>query len=325
MDLLYEDFPHILDTRQFPLSFIERLGRTANAIRTDPSRFRKVLRGKKVVVLFSQPSLRTFESSIEAAEMLGARVHAFENAAEFSSIKKGETIKDTIRILKHYNSDFFIIRWHTEGSVHAAADVAGLSHPVINAGDGPGQHPTQALLDEYTIRREFKSFDRPLVIGMVGDLLRGRTTHSLTYLLGKLYPNVSFFFISPDSARMKPEIIDYLKRHQRRYVEVPSARLDQYAAACDVLYMTRPQTDQEDDPEARARLIAEYQSFILTPEIVATMKPESIIMHPLPRTFELPEEIDDDPRARYFEQAENGLWVRMALLTEIQTQLQLAA
>ncbi len=314
----FDGFPHVLESQQFTIPNLMELFHVADAIRSRPEKYRDVLHGREMVVAFSQPSLRTFTSSIRAAQRLGANVLAFENAKEFSSVAKGESLEDSVRILVGYGTDYFIIRWHTEGSVAKAAAVAGPDHPVINAGDGPGQHPTQALLDAYTIWREFKHFDRPLVVGMVGDLQRGRTVHSLTYLLGKLFPNVSFFFISPESAPMKPEIIDYLKRHERRFVEVKQPRLYDLADAFDILYMTRPQTDQEDDPGARAQLIAEYQQFILTPEVAERMKPEAIIMHPLPRTFELPPEIDQDPRARYFPQAQNGLWLRMALLERIE-------
>lgn len=321
MSYPFEGFPHVLDTRQFSADFLSSLFGMADAIRSRPENYQGVLAGREVNVIFSRPSLRTFASSIKAAQRLGARVLAFENAEQFSSIAKGESLEDTLRVLRDLGTNYFIIRWHTEGSLQRAAEVCGNECPVINAGDGPGQHPTQALLDVYTITRELKTMDQPLVVVMVGDLHRGRTTHSLTYLLGKLYPNVSFIFISPPSAKMKPEIIDYLNRHHLHYVEVTTARLEDYAPVADVLYMTRPQTDQEDDPAARERLIAEYKPFILTPEIVSTMKPESIILHPLPRTFELPTDVDHDPRARYFQQAQNGLWVRMALLERIQNSM----
>lgn len=314
----FEGFPHVIQSQQFSISFLLELFRVANAIRSRPESYFGRLINRTVAILFDQPSSRTFASFVLACQRLGASVVPMEHMARFSSVAKGESLEDTVRMFLEYDVDYFIIRWHEEGSVARAAEVAGPEHPVINAGDGPGQHPTQALLDTYTIWREFYDLDRPIVVGIVGDLLNGRTAHSLAYLLGKLFPNVSFFFISPESARMKPAVIEYLHRHSRHLQEVTKPRLFELANAFDVLYMTRPQLEYHDDDEQRTALIELYKPFVLTPDIVEEMKPDAIILHPLPRTFELPAEIDTNPRARYFQQMGNGLWLRMALLERIE-------
>lgn len=313
----FEGFPHVLEAQQFSESFLLELFQTAEAMRLRPTDFSHLLAERQVIIAFGEKSTRTFTSFDLAAKRLGAVVAGSQSMDITSSVAKGESFDDTIRNLLAYGPDFLIVRWPTEGSVARAAELAGQQCAVINAGDGPGQHPTQALLDLYTIWRHYKSFDRPIVVGMVGDLQRGRTTHSLTYLMAKLFPSISFYFISPASCRMKPEIIDYLKRHQRRFEEVTQPRLSELADRCDVLYITRPQLNLEPDIAKQERLLREYQDFILTPEVVERMKPEAMIMHPLPRTFELPVVVDCDPRAKYFEQAGNGLWLRMALLASI--------
>lgn len=315
---VFDGFPHVLESQQFSVRFLEELFSVADAIRSRPEQYFGRLINQTVAILFDQPSSRTFASFLLAAQRLGATVVPMEHMARFSSVTKGESLEDTIRMFLQYQTNYFIIRWDEEGSVARAAAVAGPEHPVINAGDGPGQHPTQALLDVYTIWRENHDLDRPIVVGLVGDLRRGRTVHSLVYLLGKLFPNISFFFISPESAPMKPEILQYLDRHERRYCQVTSPRLLECASTFDVLYMTRPQLNLEDDEETREQLIREYRPLILDHEIAEEMKPEAIILHPLPRTFELPVEVDANPRARYFEQMGNGLWLRMALLERIQ-------
>lgn len=315
--LPFEDFPHILDTRQFSATWLLSLFRATKAIEADPEAYCGILLDRIVALIFNQPSSRTYFSFELAARRLGATVIGGQHMAEFSSAAKGESLDDLARILLGYGADYLIVRWNTEGSVARVAKLAGANHPVINAGDGPGQHPTQSLVDLYTIWKEFGDLERPIVVAVIGDLKHGRTAHSLAYLLGKLFPNISFFFISPESARMKPEILEYLHRHGRHTLATTQPKLYDLADAFDVVYMTRPQLEYGDEQE-RARLTEEYQPFILTPDVVERMKPEAIILHPLPRTFELPVEVDGDPRARYFQQAANGLPLRMALLKELE-------
>lgn len=313
----FEGFPHVLESQQFSKEFIEELFQVADAMRLAPEAFDQVLKDILAIIAFGEVSTRTFTSFDISAKRLGAIVSGNQSMNVTSSVAKGESFDDTIRNLLEYGPQYLIIRWPKEGSVARAAELAGDRCVVINAGDGPGQHPTQALLDLYTIWRHFKTFDRPIVIGFVGDNARSRTSISLTYLMAKLFPEVSFFFISPESCRMKPEIIDYLKRHQRKFTEVTQPKLYELADAFDVLYITRPQLNLEPNQLKHEDIIREYQKFILTPDVVERMKPEAIVMHPLPRTFEVPDETMLDPRIKFFEQAGNGLWIRMALLERI--------
>lgn len=314
----FKDFPHVLESQQFEPEHLTSLFEVAEAIRSAPHRFQGVLVGRKVALLFSQPSSRTRGSFQLAAELLGASVHVQEHMAAYSSVVKGESLEDTIRTFMQYGMQYFIVRWDTEGSVAKAAEVAGLDHPVINAGDGPGQHPTQALLDVYTVWKEFKSLDRPLVVGIIGDLENSRTVHSLVYLLSK-FEGVGYFFISPPETRMKPGIIDHLKEHNRHFVEVTTPRLLDIADAFDVLYVTRPQKEyQANDPQAQQCFLEQFKQYIVDAEIAEAMKETAIIMHPFPRNFELAEDVDQNPRARYFQQIQNGLWLRAALLDRIE-------
>lgn len=313
----FEGFPHVIESQQFSRQFVEGLFPVAEAMRKHPQAYAKTLDGVVVCVDFGEVSTRTFKSFDIGAKRLGAIVSGTQAMDKLSSVVKGESFADTVRTIDSYEPNFLVMRWPVEGSL---AQAAALVHPrcsVINAGDGPGQHPTQALLDLYTIWRQFRSFDRPIVVGMVGDLQRGRTVHSLTYLMAKVFPQISFVFISPESCKMKPEIIRYLDRHQRHYIEVTKPKLYELAEAVDVLYMTRPQLNLEPDVSVQEQLRREYREFILTAEIADRMKSQAIILHPLPRNEEIQPEVDQNPRARYFEQAGNGMWIRMALLERI--------
>lgn len=197
------------------------------------------------------------------------------------------------------------MRHNEAGSAARAAEISRI--PVINAGDGAGQHPTQALLDLYTIADAFAGIDG-LKIAMVGDLRYGRTVRSLAYLLSK-YENVEIVFVSPPVCRMEGDIKAYLEKNQVPWRE--ETNLDRVTPEADCIYMTRIQKERFHDPEDYQAAAGRY---ILTPQRVKTMKPDAIIMHPLPRVDEIPKDVDDDPRARYFEQAQNGLYIRMALL-----------
>jgi aspartate carbamoyltransferase catalytic subunit len=202
-----------------------------------------------------------------------------------------------------------IIRHKEVGSARRAAAVSRV--PVINAGDGAGQHPTQALLDLYTIRKEIGQIDG-LRIAMVGDLAQGRTVRSLTYLLSK-FKDVNLFFVAPPLLKMKEDILEHLRERHVNFIEETS--LDRVLPEVDVVYQTRIQKERFGDR------IADYEKcrgiYVLTRESLALMKPRSLIMHPLPRLEEIAMEVDEDPRAGYFRQARNGLYVRMALLTMV--------
>lgn len=254
--------------------------------------------------LFYESSTRTRFSFESAMLRLGGSVITTENAREFSSAAKGESLSDSTRIMNGY-ADVIVMRHNEAGSASRAAEVSTI--PIINAGDGAGQHPTQALLDMYTIVDAFPKLDN-FKIAMVGDLRYGRTVRSLSYLLTK-YENVEIIFVSPPVCKMEADIKDYLERNGVPWREETDLAL--VAHEVDCIYMTRIQKERfhsVDDYQAAA------SKYILTPDIVEEMKPDAIIMHPLPRVDEIPKEIDDDPRARYFEQAQNGLYIRMALL-----------
>jgi aspartate carbamoyltransferase catalytic subunit len=239
---------------------------------------------------------------------LGGHVISTENAAEFSSVAKGETLEDTIRILNGY-ADVIVIRHKEVGSAKRAAAVSRV--PIINAGDGAGQHPTQALLDLYTIRKEIGKIDT-LSIAMVGDLAQGRTVRSLTYLLSK-FKDVTLFFVAPPLLKMKEDILEHLRERHVPYVE--ETDLNKVLPQVDVVYQTRIQKERFGDR------IADYEAcrgvYILDGDSLRRMKPKAIIMHPLPRLEEISMDVDGDSRAAYFRQAQNGLYVRMALLTQV--------
>jgi aspartate carbamoyltransferase catalytic subunit len=261
-----------------------------------------------MATLFYEPSTRTRFSFETAMHRLGGRVISTENAAEFSSVAKGETLEDTIRIMNGY-SDVIVMRHYEMGAARRAAAVSEV--PVINAGDGVGQHPTQALLDLYTIRKEIGRIEG-LRIAMVGDLAQGRTVRSLAYLLSK-FREIKIYFVAPPLLKMKQDILDHLKEHGVWFAE--EAVLDKVLPEVDVVYQTRVQKERFGDR------IAEYERcrgvYVINESSLALLRPKSIIMHPLPRLDEISMSVDQDPRAAYFRQAQNGLYVRMALLTMV--------
>jgi aspartate carbamoyltransferase catalytic subunit len=254
-----------------------------------------------MATVFYAPSTRTRFSFEAAMHRLGGRVLSTEQARVFSSEIEGEQVEDSIRVIASY-CDVIVIRPNEEGGAKRAAQVSPV--PVINAGDGPGgQHPTQALLDLYTIYRE-----RPLdglSVAIIGELDKGRTARSLAYLLAK-FDRVKIFFVSPPELQMKPDILEYLDEHDVHY-ELESD-LDRVIREVDVVYQTRVRPERVADVKALKR-------YAIDSAVLQRMKPDAMILHPLPRTVELDKTVDDDPRALYFRQAVNGLYVRMALLT----------
>ncbi|MEI6288486.1 MAG: aspartate carbamoyltransferase [bacterium] len=264
-----------------------------------------ILAGKILATLFYQPSTRTRLSFETAMLRLGGQVISTENAKEFSSAAKGESLQDTIRTVGYF-ANIIVLRHFESGSAEKAAMISHV--PIINAGDGPGQHPTQALLDVYTIYKKFKKFEG-LQVAMVGDLLNGRTVRSLCYLLSK-FPIAKIWFVAPDVVRMRDDIKQHLREHKIPFEE--ESDLERVAQIVDVIYQTRIQQeyfgDRSDDYQ---RAVGKY---IINGQLVQLMKPKAIIMHPLPRVGEITTEVDADHRAVYFKQVENGLHVRMALL-----------
>lgn len=261
-----------------------------------------LLKGKILANLFYEPSTRTSSSFTSAMERLGGSVIPI-NEVRYSSVSKGESLPDTVRTLECY-VDVIVLRHPEVGASAVAARYA--RKPIINAGDGVGEHPTQALLDLFTILAELRQVDG-LTVTMLGDLKYGRTVHSLARLLS-LY-QVRLNYVSPDLLRMPREIIDELD--QKSVAQAEFTSLDEALPESDVLYVTRVQKERFEDE-------ALYESvkgaFVITPETLTKAKDEMIVMHPLPRVGEISLEVDDDPRAAYFRQMEYGLYVRMALL-----------
>jgi aspartate carbamoyltransferase catalytic subunit len=296
-------FNHLVESQQFTvpllLELFERARRMEQVVRRGGT---QDYRSRIMATLFYQPSTRTRLSFEAAMHRLGGQVLSTEQARAFSSEVDGEQLEDTIRIIGGI-SDVIVLR-HTERD--GAARAAAVSPvPVINAGDGNGgQHPTQALLDLYTIWRERGALDG-LSIAMVGELDRGRTVRSLAYLLSK-FERVKMFFVSPPEVRMQPDILEHLEKHGTWYEQQHD--LTRVIGEVDVVYQTRIMPD-------RVRERASLRRYTIDASLLRAMKKDARILHPLPRTVELDRTVDEDPRARYFQQATNGLFVRMALLT----------
>ncbi len=298
---------HVIESQQFSRPLLEELLDRADDIKSQPHHFSGRLNGRVMAALFYEPSTRT-RLSFEAAMLrLGGDTMGTDNAREFSSAAKGETLEDTIRIVSGY-ADVIVLRHNEQGAARRAAAVSLV--PVINAGDGPGQHPTQALLDLYTIRDELGHIDG-IRIAMVGDLANGRTVRSLTYLLSK-FRDIRICFVAPPQVAMREDIKEHLDEHHVPWVETQD--LDQVLPQVDVIYQTRIQKERFSDEASYLALKGVYR---IDASTLAQMKKEAIVMHPLPRVDEIAPEVDADPRAAYFRQARNGLFIRMALLDKL--------
>ncbi len=264
-----------------------------------------LLKGKILANLFYEPSTRTSSSFTSAMERLGGSVIPI-NEVRYSSVSKGESLPDTIRTLECY-ADVIVLRHPEMGSAALAAQYA--RKPLINAGDGAGEHPTQALLDLFTISEELKRLDG-LTITMVGDLKYGRTVHSLARLLTLF--DVKINYVSPDILRMPAEIMAEVADSDTPQAEYRD--LDPVLAESDVIYVTRVQKERFENPEEYEQVKGAY---VINREIMSKAKEEMIVMHPLPRVTEISMDVDDDPRAAYFRQMEYGLYTRMALLAMV--------
>ncbi len=296
---------HVIDIRDFDRPALEALFDKVDGMIASPPV--DALKGKIMAALFYEPSTRTRLSFESAMNRLGGAVIGTENAGEFSSAAKGETLEDSIRVVAGY-ADVIVIRHPEVGSAARAAAVSTV--PVINAGDGAGQHPTQALLDAYTIRRETGGLDGKKV-ALVGDLKNGRTARSLAYLLAK-FDGAAITLVSPKGLAMGEDIKEYLSGKGIALTETED--LAAALASSDVVYQTRIQKERFATPEEYLQFKG---SFVITRALADSMKEGAIIMHPLPRVDEITPDTDSSPRARYFEQARYGLDVRMALLHEL--------
>jgi aspartate carbamoyltransferase catalytic subunit len=315
---LWAGWPHVLRAQQFDPPSLDCLFKEAQlAEEIVNSGGSNLLKGKIILTLFYEPSTRTRLSFEFATYHLGGRVLSSEAAREFSSAAKGESIEDTIRVVCRYRPSAIVIRHYQEGAAERAAAVAldpraRRPIPIFNAGDGPGQHPTQALLDAYTIWRRRGSLEG-VTVAVAGDLLNGRTARSLCYLLAK-YAGASFRLIAPPAVQMKEDLLAYFRRHKVPVVQTDDLR--EGVPGADVLYVTRIQKERfGDDEEGYAQV---RDAFSVTPEILSLLPPNAIVMHPLPRVegpqSELPTSVDADTRVIIFEQSEAGMYIRMALL-----------
>lgn len=292
---------HVIESQQFNKKIIENIFHLADNLEKKKS---FPLKGKIMASLFYEPSTRTRFSFESAMLHLGGGVITTENAKEFSSASKGETLEDTIRVVNNY-ADVIVLRHYERGASKRASLVSGV--PIINAGDGPGQHPTQALLDLYTIKKELGLIDG-IKIAFVGDLKNGRTVRSLVYLLGK-YENIQISFVSPPELKIGDDIKKYLDKHKILYKEFIS--WDSVLPEIDVLYQTRIQKERFKNDKEYNKFKGQY---IVTLKEVNRMKLHSIIMHPFPRVDEIAIKVDSSPKAAYFKQVRYGLLIRMALL-----------
>ena len=297
----------IISVKQFNRADLEYIFGVAHEMRGMVERVGTfdLLKGKILANLFYEPSTRTSSSFTAAMERMGGSVIPI-NEVKYSSVSKGESLPDTVRTLECY-ADVIVIRHPEVGSAAQAAQAA--RKPVLNAGDGIGEHPTQALLDAFTIREEIGHIDG-LSITLLGDLKHGRTVHSLARLLS-LY-KVRLNYVSPEILRMPAELIEELKA--KKIAQQEFTTLDEPLPDTDVLYVTRVQKERFTDEKVYESVKSAY---VINPQVMAKAKERMIVMHPLPRVGEITPDFDDDPRAAYFRQMEYGLYVRMALLAMV--------
>ena len=292
---------HLIESQQLDTTTIDQIFKLADKLSKKPD---QCMKGKIMASLFYESSTRTRFSFESAMLRLGGGIISTENAKDFSSASKGETLEDTIKVVNNY-ADVIVLRHHEIGSAKRAASVSKI--PIINAGDGAGQHPTQALLDLYTIRREIGHLNG-IKIAMVGDLKNGRTVRSLAYLLSK-YKNIEIFFVSPKALKIGEDIKQHLDEHNIKYQELEN--LDPAIKVADVIYQTRIQKERFNSPREYDKYKGVY---IINKDLEKKMKSDVIIMHPLPRVDEISTEVDSSPKAVYFKQTYYGLLIRMAIL-----------
>ncbi len=294
---------HVLSSDQYTKESLKEIFDLTDKIKNNPKKYANKLDDKIIAIMFYEPSTRTRLSFETAALKLGAKIITTENAGEFSSAAKGETIQDTVKVIAGY-ADAMVIRHKSDTSAIEAASVQKI--PILNAGAGKGEHPTQALLDLYTIRSKKGRLDN-LKVAILGDLLYGRTIHSLIKLLS-LYENIEIYGLSKEVFALPQEYIDMLESKGVKYTKCNS--FDELPKDLDIIYHTRIQAERFEGDYGK-------EEFIINKEVLDTFSKDTILLHPLPRVIEIATDVDDDPRACYFEQAHNGLFVRMALLLQV--------
>jgi aspartate carbamoyltransferase catalytic subunit len=297
----------ILSVSQFDRQKLEYIFGVAHEMRVLVERFGSadLLHGKILANLFYEPSTRTSSSFMAAMLRLGGQVIPINNV-QYSSVTKGESLPDTVRTLESY-SDVIVLRHPEVGSAATAARYA--EKPVINAGDGVGEHPTQALLDLFTVVEELGRIDK-LRVAMVGDLKYGRTVHSLTKLLVNY--EVEFVFVSPELLAMPEDVLDVVRKHGHTFAVTDD--IAPVIGDIDVLYVTRVQKERFSDLALYDRVSDHY---VVDEALMEKAKRDMIVMHPLPRVNEISYGVDEDPRAAYFRQMRNGMYIRMALLAAV--------
>ena len=294
---------NLISCEQFTKQNLKELFDLADVVRANPKKYVNALDGKVVTTLFFEPSTRTRLSFESAIVRLGAKNVSTENGKTNSSATKGESLEDTIRVVTGY-SDAIIMRHSFNDAAERAAKVATV--PIINAGSGKGEHPTQSLLDAYTIRSQKGRLDN-LKIAILGDLINGRTIHSLIKLFG-LYENIEFYGLSKENLALPEKYIKIIEDTGNKYYKCTS--FDDIPRDVDIMYHTRIQAERCDEDLGK-------EEFIINKAVLDKFSEDTLVMHPLPRVDEISTDIDDDKRAVYFEQAHNGMWVRMALLLKI--------
>ncbi len=300
----------IISARDFNREDLEALFRHADLYERDPDLYRGLLRGCVAALVFVEPSTRTFHSFEAAARILGCDVTAIRDPS-VSSIAKGESLHDTIKMIESYGASVIILRHPSRGAALYAAEISSV--PLINAGDGSREHPTQAMLDLYTIARKRGGIDG-LRIAFLGDLRFSRTVSSLSYALS-FFRDIEIFYIAPPILQTRREVKIYLDERGVRYREViDMGEAREILRDVDVLYVTRLQKERFPDPSEYEKLRGAYT---VGPEILGIVRKDTGIMHPLPRVDELSPELDSAPNAWYFDQARWGLNVRVALLSLI--------
>lgn len=303
---MFSEYTHLIDLDDHPVSWWNSILELGVKIKENPAEYAHECEGKIMATLFYEPSTRTQMSFQTAMLRLGGRIIGFDNPAN-SSVSKGETIKDTTKIVSSY-SDILVIRHPVAGAPKAASLTAEC--PVINAGDGGHLHPTQTLTDLLTLKIEKKTLSG-LTIGLCGDLINGRTVHSLCKALSMFSEN-KFIFISTPELHMPEYIKDIIRANGSSFEEVNT--LEEAIGRLDVLYMTRIQQERFASEE---EYLAQKNTYILDREKMLSAKKDMIVLHPLPRVDEISVEVDDDKRAMYFTQAKYGVYARMALIMTI--------
>ncbi len=293
---------HVLNAKQYTKESLEELFKLTDDIKNNSQKYTKTLDGKIIATMFYEPSTRTRLSFETAVLKLGGKIITTENASSNSSGRKGESLEDTVKILQGY-ADGIVIRHSSDSWPEEAAKIATV--PIINGGAGKGEHPTQALLDVYTIREHRKTLDG-VKVAILGDLLNGRTIHSLLRLIS-LYDNVEVYGLSKECFALPQEYIDMLNERGIEYKKCTS--FDDVPNDVDVMYHTRIQSERFEGDFGR-------EEYIINKEVLSKFSDHTIVLHPLPRNEEIATDIDDDPRALYFKQAHNGLYIRMALFVQ---------